>query len=71
MASKDWAHKMLDEITPGWYGEITFTIRSGEIRAVAKTQTFIAPDIQVQHSNPIQKKGLTQFNYQEHSSKEE
>ena len=48
MKSKDWAHKMLDDITPGWYGEITFTIRAGEIRAVAKTQTFIAPDMPTQ-----------------------
>lgn len=46
--ANDWAHKMLDEIPPYFYGEITFTVRAGEIRKVAKVETHIAPDVKGQ-----------------------
>jgi hypothetical protein len=46
--ANEWAHKMLDEIRPDFYGEITFTVRAGEIRKAAKVETHIAPDIKGQ-----------------------
>ena len=45
MASKDWAHKVIDEIPTGFFGEIIFTVRAGEIRQVTRTETFVAPEL--------------------------
>jgi len=42
--ANDWAHKMLDDIRPDFYGELTFTIQAGEIKRVAKVQTFLRPE---------------------------
>ncbi len=45
MAAKDWAHKILDEIPTGFFGEIVFTVRAGEIRQVTRTETFVSPEL--------------------------
>jgi len=49
----DWAHKMLDELGPTFYGEITFTVRAGEVRKVAKVETHVAPDIKGQRMDNL------------------
>ena len=45
MKSKDWAHKVIDEIPAGFFGEIIFAVRAGEIRQVTRTETFVAPEL--------------------------
>lgn len=44
---------MLDELGPTFYGEITFTVRAGEVRKVAKVETHVAPDIKGQRMDNL------------------
>ncbi len=62
-----WAHKMLDDLRPDFYGELTFSIHAGEITKVAKVQTLIAPTILAQRAMADSKrKLLTTPPHQEH-----
>lgn len=42
--SNDWAFKMLSNLGPQFYGEVTFKVRAGEIIRVMKAETFVAPN---------------------------
>lgn len=43
--SNDWAFKMLEQLGPTFYGEVTLKVRAGEIIRVMKTETHVAPEL--------------------------